>query len=110
MFATYFVYKGLKKPEFIVGMNGKPKYATLQITSEDRDLHLQKLISYMENQKPYLSPSLFLNDLAEQVSIPPRYLSQELNDYLNQNFLTLLIVIEFKRQKKISNSAAKKKL
>jgi YesN/AraC family two-component response regulator len=40
----------------------------------------------MLEQKPFLEPSLTINDLADKTQIMPRYLSQIINECLNQNF------------------------
>jgi len=64
----------------------------------------------METKKPYLDPSLCLNDLAEKVSISPQYLSQVLNTCLNQNFFDFINSFRIKDCKKfLSEQALNKK-
>ncbi len=47
---------------------------------------LDKLVSFMARQKPYLDPELSLNALAQQVNISRSQLSQLINDGLGENF------------------------
>jgi AraC-like DNA-binding protein len=46
----------------------------------------QEVIRYMQVNKPYLEPELTLYQLAAQLSIKPRLLSQAINKQLGQNF------------------------
>jgi AraC-like DNA-binding protein len=85
-FATALVYKGLKQPEFFSGIEEKSKYAQSKLTKHESEKHVEQLLQFMKKSKPYLEPSLSLTELAENLDIHPRYLSQEINDTLNQNF------------------------
>ena len=61
--------------------NGKP------LIDETKHLnYLEKLDYIMTNEKPYLNPSISLNELADKISIPSRYLSHIINNSYNQNF------------------------
>jgi len=86
IFATTMVYKGLKQPAIFSGIEDKPKYALSKLTKEACEQHLSALTQYMKNYRPYLDPELTLSELAERIAIHPRYLSQEINDSLQQNF------------------------
>jgi AraC-like DNA-binding protein len=86
IYANIIVYKGLKQPEIFNGIEKKLKYTRSKLIQSEKTAYLKQLESYMEQEKPYLIPSLTLNDLAEKVSIPPRYLSQIVNESLGKNF------------------------
>ena len=86
IYANIIVYEGLKQPEIFNGIEKKVKYTHSKLTQSEKAAYLKQLESYMEQEKPYLIPSLTLNDLAEKVSIPPRYLSQIVNESLGKNF------------------------
>src|SRR5690606_29846193 len=71
--------------------------------------YLDKLLSIMEKEKPYLNSELTLRDLAEKHSISTHNLSEILNTRLNQNFYDFVIryrVEEVKRQ--LAESASEK--
>ena len=46
----------------------------------------QAVLDYIQNKKPYLEPELTLEQLASQLSLKPRVLSQVINEILGQNF------------------------
>ena len=46
----------------------------------------QMVLAYVKEKKPYLNPELTLDQLASQVSLKPRVLSQVINEELGQNF------------------------
>jgi AraC-like DNA-binding protein len=76
VFANIAVYRSLKQPEIFTGKEEekqpKPKYEKSLLTPGERE--------------PYLNPALTISELSEQVAVPPRYLSQVINESLNQNF------------------------
>jgi AraC-like DNA-binding protein len=90
VFANIAVYRSLKQPEIFTGKEEekqpKPKYEKSLLTPGERELYLQKLLVCMKSRKPYLNPALTISELSEQVAVPPRYLSQVINESLNQNF------------------------
>ncbi|HEY8734249.1 MAG TPA: helix-turn-helix domain-containing protein, partial [Puia sp.] len=46
----------------------------------------QLALNYMQDKKPYLEPELNLEQLASQLFIKPKLLSQAINEILGQNF------------------------
>ena len=84
------MYKGLKQPDLFSGLinarsNGKPI-----IPDTVYNKYLDKLIYIMEVEKPYLESSLTLNELAEKMSISPRYVSYIINKSFNKNFFDFI--------------------
>jgi len=55
----------------------------------------------METQKPYLDPTLCLNNLAEKLAIPTHHLSQVLNICLNQNFFDFINSYRIKESRRL---------
>lgn len=90
IFATVAVYRSLKQPLAFNGLepeqNGKHKYTQSTLTESDSRRYLEILSSYMNIKKPFLNPSLTINELAEKLAIPSRHLSQVINEALHQNF------------------------
>lgn len=83
-------YLGLRQPEIFSGIDdsaeSKIKYEKSALTPEDSEKYLKKLIEYMKSEKPFIESNLTILDLANQTSIPNYYLSQIINEKLNQNF------------------------
>jgi len=104
IFISLMVLKGLKQPEIFLGYNenqSKPKYEKTPLSDAIKEDYKNKLLQYIETKKPYLDPSLRLNELAEKVSIPPRYLSQVINACLKQNFFDFINSYRIKESKRL---------
>ncbi len=101
LFFNFIFYKGLSQPEIFSGLETKQKYVSSKLSSRDAKIYLEKLIYYMKNEKPYLNPDLTLKELASTLSISPRYLSQVINGYKNQNFYDYISQCRIEEAKKI---------
>ncbi len=67
-------------------LDERKSYQKSGLTDKVADELLQKLISLMEDEKPYLDCELTLQDLAEKLSISTHNLSEVINTKLNKNF------------------------
>lgn len=82
-------YLGLRQPKIFSGSYNNlshKKYKNSTLTSELAEKYIQKLVQYMQTDHPYLDSNLTITDLAKQTNIPGYYLSQIINERLNQNF------------------------
>ncbi len=86
IFANIIIYQGLRAPEVFQENGEKKKYLNSPLTKEEKQEYLERLYKYMEQEKPYLNPSLSLDKLARRLAIPSRYLSQIINESLGVNF------------------------
>jgi AraC-like DNA-binding protein len=66
------------------------KYQKSGLTEQKASQYLNKLKTFMENEKPYLNPDFTLNDVSEQLNISNHNLSEILNTRLNQNFFDFI--------------------
>lgn len=57
-----------------------------QLSSKIKKNYLKKVLSVMVNEKLYLKSQLTLSELAEEIDINPKYLSQLINKELNKSF------------------------
>ena len=83
---TVIFYQCLRWPEVFSEVNHKRKYEKSSLSESDKEKYLKNIKAYMESEKPYLNPILTLYELADKLSLRPRYLSQILNESLRQNF------------------------
>ncbi|MBN2008897.1 helix-turn-helix transcriptional regulator [candidate division KSB1 bacterium] len=109
IFACAIVYKGLKHPQVFNGIDERIKYAHSRLTPDESSKHIQKLLVYMTRQKPYLSPDISLNDLAQKLSISPRYLSQGLNEVVQQNFYDFINGYRIEEAKQLMQTTTNQK-
>jgi len=85
-FFNIIVFKALTTPEIFYFPDAPAREKRKSLSESRRKEYLVKLEKYVKENKPYLSSTINLNDLANMVSIPPRSLSEVLNDSLNQSF------------------------
>ena len=90
VFTTILVFKGLQQLNIFSGIERKPKYANSKIPESDVQKYMQQLTHYMKTQKPYLTPSLTIDDLSQKLSIPGWQLSQVINTSFHQNFFNFI--------------------
>ena len=85
-------YMGLRQPEIFspgylkdMPNRNRKKYEGSTLTQDMATQYLNRLIHFMETQKPFRK-DLTLYHLAKQLSISPHHLSQIINEKLHQNF------------------------
>ncbi len=109
IFFNIIFYKALIQPELFSGVEEKPKYQSSTLTTAEADQFAAALQSHMEQNKPYLNPTISLRDLAGQLKIPPRHLSQIINDRLHQNFYDFISRYRVEEAKRIFSDPSKDK-
>jgi len=110
LFVTcWFILKAMNHPELFRGINSKlqltkdilPKEEnkTFEKENQNDEITAQILLlkQYMADQKPYLDPSLTIQELANQINIPVRDLSVLINHHMDQHFFDF--VNEYRIQK-----------
>ena len=86
------------------------KYKKALFDQEELEAHRKKLLSWMEQHKPFLAPQLTLRQLADQLHIPPNHLSQLLNEGFGQNFSEFVNSYRLERFKEGVSDPAKRYL
>jgi len=89
IFAILIFYKALQHPEILSGLVGTEKhtkYEQSRLTNLEKTEHLQKLNAYFGDQKPYLNPELTITEVAKELNVSVKYLSQVINESLGKNF------------------------
>jgi len=84
------VSNGKNRHQEPVGFKQPPKYEYSSLSEQDIARHKDKLINYLEQEKPYTDPDLQLQNLADYLGIPSYQLSQIINTELQQNFYELI--------------------
>lgn len=99
-FNTIF-YKAWYQPEIFSGVEESVKYKSSKLTKDEAENWIAKLNRFVEVNKPYLNPDLTLNQLAEDLEIPPRILSQIINEYFSQNFYDYINRLRIEESKRM---------
>lgn len=100
-FINIIIYKGLKQPEIFSGIIEIKPVKKPFLSKPLEGKYLQKLNTFMEEKKPYLNPDVTLMDIAEQVKIPYRALSEVINNRLNKNFYDFINGYRINESKKL---------
>jgi len=69
---------------------GAEKYAKSGLRKEQAEAYLTKLLSYMDDEKPYLDGDLTIHHLAQKTGIPRHYITEVLNEKYGRNFFTFV--------------------
>jgi len=84
------VLTGEKDQEKPTRSKQPPKYEYSSLSERDIARYKDKLINYLEQEKPYTDSDLKLQNLADHLGIPSYQLSQIINTELQQNFYDLI--------------------
>tara|TARA_R110001606_G_scaffold344913_1_gene493670 strand:+ start:818 stop:1957 length:1140 start_codon:yes stop_codon:yes gene_type:complete len=94
---SWYLFKALNNPNLFRNIDSKLKLVneyiseekkkqTLNTNEKEFNSELLKLKKYMIEEKPYLNPSLTIQDISKAIEIPVRDLSLLINHKLNQHF------------------------
>ena len=113
IFANLVIYKGLKQPFQFFEIEKelpKTKNENLLISDAESNVYIEKLLSYMTSEKPYLTSTLTLKELAYRLKMNPRILSRIINEKRNQNFFDFINSYRIDDAKMILSNPAKRKM
>ena len=83
-------YTAFLNPHKELDKEVKPKYQNSPLRRSDAQLLATQITSLFETNAPYLSPDFNLEALANQLELPPQYVSQVINQELGCNFPDLV--------------------
>jgi len=79
-------YKGLLQGGSFSGILTPPKYASSTLQAEECGSLLDRLAKCMSDERPYLKPSLTIDELARKLDVSAKHLSQAIHTRLDQSF------------------------
>jgi AraC-like DNA-binding protein len=82
-------YLKMRRPELELGEREElsaKKYEKSTLTAERSERYLNKLLNFMNQEKPFTDGDLTIQKLAEKLLIPTNHLSQTINERLGQTF------------------------
>jgi AraC-like DNA-binding protein len=85
LFANLLILKSLRLPE-MEEITEIHKYEKSPLTVQTKNDILQRLENLMIKEKLFLNSSITLGEIADKLSVIPRYLSQVINELKGQNF------------------------
>jgi AraC-like DNA-binding protein len=98
IFSFAYSFYGIKQPVIFgngVRRNGDykretEKYSKSGLRENQAEDYLKKLISFVENNKPYLDRDLTIHQLSNTTRIPRHHITQVLNEKYKRNFFTFI--------------------
>jgi AraC-like DNA-binding protein len=112
----WYLYKALNDPGLFRNIDSKLKLVS-EIISEDKKIEpevlnddLLKLKKYMIDEKPFLNPSLTIQDISKEMKIPVRELSVLINHQLGQHFYDFVNTYRIENATEILKNPSKSKV
>ena len=100
VFANLLILKSLRLPE-MEEVQEIHKYEKSPLTVQTKNDILQRLEDLMIKEKMFLNSSITLGEIADKLSVIPRYLSQVINELKGQNFYDFVNSYRIEEAKKI---------
>ncbi|WP_184549247.1 helix-turn-helix domain-containing protein [Mucilaginibacter sp. FT3.2] len=117
----WYLYKALNNPGLFRNIDSKLKLVSdlileekkneqLAVKEEDYNEELLKLQQYMVEEKPFLNPSLTIQDISKGISIPVRDLSVLINHRLDRHFYDFVNTYRIENAMDILKDVSKNKV
>ncbi|MFI5152333.1 MAG: helix-turn-helix domain-containing protein [Chitinophagales bacterium] len=119
IFVNKVVLTAMRNPDFFGLEEEKPeaegppvstKYASSSLVNSEKQRILQVILQYMDNEKPWLEPELTIDQLAADLAIRSKILSQVINETLHQNFFDFINRYRIEEAMRLLNNPPDKKI
>jgi len=98
LFTFVYSFYGIKQPVIFGGKilqneeekKGTEKYVRSGLKEQQARAYLEKLITFVEAEKPYLNRDLSIHDLSQLTGIPRHYITQILNELHGKSFFAFI--------------------
>ena len=68
----------------------KRKYKNSNLTEEQKEEYLTHILTFMDEERPFINPELTVQDLSKQLNISRHHLTELLNNDIGKNFFTFI--------------------
>jgi AraC-like DNA-binding protein len=119
----WYLFKALNHPNLFRTIDSKLKLVSEVVLEEKQDENSQSnesiknydqdlifLKEYMEKNKPYLNPSLTIQNISDELNVPVRDLSLLINHRLGQHFFDFINTYRIENAMKILSDSSKSKV
>lgn len=76
--------------ETAVQASAEGRYARSGLRDDQADEYLNRLLRFMDDEKPYLSGDLSISDLSRKTGIPKHFITEVLNEKYGRNFFSFI--------------------
>ena len=114
LLVSCLIYFALSKPNVFKGIiidrsSPSKKESSIELKEIISSDKVQHIVSYLENNKPFLHPLLTLESLAKQLDMSPRLLSNVLNKHFEKNFYEFINSYRIEESKRLIKENINKK-
>ncbi|MBP7029156.1 MAG: helix-turn-helix transcriptional regulator [Bacteroidales bacterium] len=101
-FSFVYSFYAIRQPEMLdypsatpeengnVPANGAGRYARSGLREDQAEEYLTRLLTFMDEEKPYLNGDLSIADLSRRTGIPKHYITEVLNEKYGRNFFSFI--------------------
>lgn len=89
-FVNSLVFLGIRYTHLFDGINKEPANITEAGVNTFKQEQIDRVISFMSDEKPYLDPNINMETLAKRLSLPERTFSRILNQHFGKNFFEFI--------------------
>ncbi len=68
----------------------KRKYKNSNLTEEQKEEYVTHILTFMDEERPFINPELTVQDLSKQLNISRHHLTELLNNDIGKNFFTFI--------------------
>ncbi len=101
VFCFLFIQKIFSQPFIFNVCENFTENKKQSLSDRIRKQYYQKLLTYMNNEQPFLDPEINLSSLGQKISIPPRSLSEVINTMERKNFYDFINYYRIKESEKL---------
>jgi AraC-like DNA-binding protein len=107
-----YLFKALSRPTLFRGIDSSLKLVSSPHVNEPDTIstYLPKIEEYMRTEKPYLNPSITIQQIADGINIPARELSLLINKQIGKHFFDFVNEYRIAEAKKILADTEQQKL
>jgi AraC-like DNA-binding protein len=100
IFTTFLVIKGMHQNKFFTGIEMNTINGSVKLTETQIEQYTEMIANYMKMKKPYLVPSITIDEISEDLSIPSWQLSHVINKSFRENFFNFMNEYRIEEAKK----------
>lgn len=109
-FVNSLVFVSIRYTHLFDGIDAERTRSTESNIPSFKEEQVERVVQFVEQEKPYLDPDVSIEILAKRLSLPERTLSRILNQHFGKNFFEFINEYRVNEAKRLLTAAEKKSL
>ena len=110
VFISSILFRVFEEPKMFQLSVKRDKYANSKLSRIQKEEIADKILTAINQNKIHLNPQTTITDLSDLIQVPPRQVSQVINEQFNQNFFEFINTHRIRDAQRIIESSADPKL